>query len=81
MREGIVERADLESLIHHAVERGELRLKYQPIVELAGGVIVGVEALVLAGPALRRDETLVALPDPAATPRRCAQRNRDLRAG
>ena len=54
MREGIAERADLEGLIHHAVERGELRLQYQPIVELAGSAIVGVEALVRWHPAGRR---------------------------
>ena len=54
MRDGIAERADLESLIYHAVERGELRLQYQPIVELAGGTIVGVEALIRWQPAGRR---------------------------
>ncbi|HYC07667.1 MAG TPA: bifunctional diguanylate cyclase/phosphodiesterase, partial [Candidatus Binatia bacterium] len=46
MRDGIAERTELEALIPHAVERGELRLQYQPIVELDGGGIVGVEALV-----------------------------------
>jgi diguanylate cyclase (GGDEF)-like protein len=46
MRDGIAERTELEALIPHAVERGELRLQFQPIVELDGGGIVGVEALV-----------------------------------
>ena len=45
MRDGIAERAELEGLIQGAVERDELRLQYQPIVDLTSGVIVGVEAL------------------------------------
>jgi diguanylate cyclase (GGDEF)-like protein len=54
MREGIAERTELEGLIVGAVERGELRLQYQPIVELASRAIVGVEALVRWHPAGRR---------------------------
>ncbi|HEX7472082.1 MAG TPA: EAL domain-containing protein [Candidatus Limnocylindrales bacterium] len=54
MREGIAERTELEGLIVGAVERGELRLQYQPIVELATRAIVGVEALVRWHPAGRR---------------------------
>ncbi|HEY2028947.1 MAG TPA: EAL domain-containing protein, partial [Myxococcales bacterium] len=36
----------LESELRHAVERGELLLKYQPVVSLMTGGIAGVEALV-----------------------------------
>jgi diguanylate cyclase (GGDEF)-like protein len=54
MREGIAERAELEGLISGAVERGEFRLQYQPIVELATRAIVGVEALLRWHPAGRR---------------------------
>jgi EAL domain-containing protein (putative c-di-GMP-specific phosphodiesterase class I) len=54
MREGIAERTELEALIVGAVDRGELRLQYQPIVELGTRAIVGVEALVRWHPAGRR---------------------------
>ena len=54
MREGIEERTQLEALIVGAVGRGELRLQYQPVVELATRAIVGVEALVRWHPAGRR---------------------------
>jgi diguanylate cyclase (GGDEF)-like protein len=39
-------RSDLAALLRGAEQRGELRLDYQPIVELAGGAVVGLEALV-----------------------------------
>jgi diguanylate cyclase (GGDEF)-like protein len=40
------ERAELEADLGRAVARGELWLAYQPVVELATGTVVGVEALV-----------------------------------
>jgi diguanylate cyclase (GGDEF)-like protein len=39
-------RLTLDSELRHAIERGELRLYYQPVVSLDGDVIVGAEALV-----------------------------------
>ncbi|MDM5179917.1 EAL domain-containing protein [Massilia sp. DJPM01] len=40
------ERISLESRLHHAVENNELRVFYQPQVDIASGRIVGAEALV-----------------------------------
>ena len=41
-----IERIDLESDLRHGIERGELRLHYQPLIDLATDRIVGFEALV-----------------------------------
>jgi diguanylate cyclase (GGDEF)-like protein/PAS domain S-box-containing protein len=46
MREGLVERLELESDLRAAVENGELRLHYQPTVDLATSQVIGFEALV-----------------------------------
>ncbi|HEV8053753.1 MAG TPA: GGDEF and EAL domain-containing protein, partial [Candidatus Limnocylindrales bacterium] len=46
MRVGASERRQLESLLQGAVERSELRLQYQPVVDLESGSLTGFEALV-----------------------------------
>ncbi len=45
MREGIRERVELELALRHAVDRSQLRVLYQPIVDLADEQVVAAEAL------------------------------------
>jgi diguanylate cyclase (GGDEF)-like protein len=45
MYSDLVRRLELTDDLRHAVGRGELRVLYQPIVDLATGVVSGVEAL------------------------------------
>ncbi|HET9756277.1 MAG TPA: EAL domain-containing protein [Candidatus Limnocylindrales bacterium] len=46
MHAAIRERHEMGVQLQHAVELGQLRLAYQPIVDLADGNLVGIEALV-----------------------------------
>jgi EAL domain-containing protein (putative c-di-GMP-specific phosphodiesterase class I) len=45
MYASLLERLEMEADLRHAVERGQLRVLYQPIVALDSGQITGVEAL------------------------------------
>ena len=46
MLESVTDRLSLDQDLRRAVERGELRLFYQPVVSMESGAIVGSEALV-----------------------------------
>jgi diguanylate cyclase (GGDEF)-like protein len=46
MERVIRDRVDLESMLRHAIGRGQLALQYQPRISAGGGNMVGVEALV-----------------------------------
>jgi diguanylate cyclase (GGDEF)-like protein/PAS domain S-box-containing protein len=46
MRSSARSRLETENALHRAIERDELRIYFQPIVELAGGTCSGAEALV-----------------------------------
>ena len=46
MRESAVSAVVMEEELQRAIDRGELRLFYQPVLDLATGAVVGAEALV-----------------------------------
>ena len=46
MRTKAVARLELENALHRALDRGELHVLYQPIVEVATGRVLGVETIV-----------------------------------
>jgi diguanylate cyclase (GGDEF)-like protein len=46
LRAGAAERRRLEGMLHGAIERNELRLEYQPVLDLTDGRLSGFEALV-----------------------------------
>ncbi|WPB58025.1 putative bifunctional diguanylate cyclase/phosphodiesterase [Xylophilus sp. GOD-11R] len=53
MNDASLERLQLESSLRYALDHDSLRLEYQPLVELATGRIVGIEALCRWDDALR----------------------------
>ncbi|HZQ87898.1 MAG TPA: EAL domain-containing protein [Acidimicrobiales bacterium] len=46
LRDRAIERLETEHALHRAVELRQLRLHYQPIIDLVSGMVAGVEALV-----------------------------------
>lgn len=46
MNQGLKHRMHVKSQLHHALERGELSIHYQPIIAVGNRRIIGVEALV-----------------------------------
>ena len=46
MRTEAIEHLETQSALHRAIERDELRVFYQPVVDLGTGAVTGVEALV-----------------------------------
>ncbi len=60
MRAQTLDRATMENDLHRALERSELLLHYQPLVDLATGAVVGMEAL------LRWDHPLRGIVPPLA---------------
>ncbi|HYH52356.1 MAG TPA: EAL domain-containing protein [Acidimicrobiia bacterium] len=46
MRTEATERLEIQSALHRAIERDELRVYYQPVVDLTSGAVAGLEALV-----------------------------------
>ena len=46
MRERAVEELSIEQELQHGLDRGELRLFYQPLVDLDNGEMIGAEALI-----------------------------------
>jgi diguanylate cyclase (GGDEF)-like protein/PAS domain S-box-containing protein len=46
MRTAALDRLELESDLHKAIDEGQLRLMYQPVIELRSSRIVGFEALI-----------------------------------
>ena len=45
LRTRVLDRMHTEHALHRALERDELRLHYQPVIDIAGGQVVAVEAL------------------------------------
>ena len=45
MRDRVSKRLDLERDLHHALERDELVLHYQPVMDIGSGAVTGFEAL------------------------------------